>query len=150
MRDEDFLFGENHASDAEGKCRHGLAVEFTDILVAVGTENIVAILMKAHIERSAMLDHRLVEARKEHVGLIVHFRNGDHEQTVLLAGVAASYGGAMVSPRLVGAEHFFGKRLLQVDHKGLVKFKITHDLWFRFFLFSCFFRSDTVICFWKH
>ena len=127
VRDEDFFFCQYHSADAERDFGNGFACELADVLVTVGAEDAVLILMQAEVERGAVLDHRFVERRQKHMRFIVHLRNRYHQKTMLLAGVAAHDGRAVVRSRHIRAKHLFGKRLLQVDHKVLVKFKITHD-----------------------
>ncbi len=50
MGDEYFFLGKDHAAHAESQFGNPLAVEFTDILVTVGAEYVVAILMQSEVE----------------------------------------------------------------------------------------------------
>ena len=45
---------------------------------------------------------------------------------MLFAGVTSHKRGAVLSAGLVGAQHFFGKRLLEIDQEVLVKLEVTH------------------------
>ncbi len=131
VRDKHLLLGEYHTADAVGYNRHTLAVKLAYVFMTVRTENIIAVLMQAQIERRPMLNHSFVERREQDVSLVVHFRYGYDEQAVLLACVAADYCGAMVSTALICAKHLFRKRLVKVYHQALVEFQIAHrHLWF--------------------
>ena len=59
--------------------------------------------------------------------VVVELRDGNHQQAVLLAGVATHDGRAVIGPALVGAQHLFRQRLIEVDHQGFVKIQITHE-----------------------
>ena len=126
MADKNFLLGEDHATHAISHARHFLAVELTDILVAGRAVYAALIAVYTQIERRTVLNHSLVEARKQHMRLVVHLLNGYHEQTMLFAGITTHQRGAVICTRTVGAEHLFGERLVQVDEQILIKFKITH------------------------
>ena len=126
LGDEDFFFGQDHAAHAVGHARHVLAVELTDVLVAVGAVDAALVAVDAQIERSTVLDHSLVERRQHHVRAVVHFRNGNHQQAVLLAGVAAHQTRAVICPRLIRAQHLFRERLVKINQQVLIKFQVTH------------------------
>ena len=121
LGDEDFLFCEDNATHAVGHAWHTLAVELTDILVAVGRIHTAAVAVNAQIERRPVLNNRLVEARKKHMVLSAHRIDWNNQQAVLLARVAAHQCGAVVGSGTVGAQHFLGERLVQVDEKVLIK-----------------------------
>ena len=74
-----------------------------------------------------MLDYSLVKAGEEDVVLVVHLRYRNHEQAMLLAGIATYYRSAVVGPAFVGAQHFLRQTLLEIYHQALVKFKIAHS-----------------------
>ncbi len=116
MRDEYLLLVEHHATYAKSHRRDFLTVELAYIFMAVRAEHVALILMKPEIERGSMLYYRLIERREQYVGLVIHLRDGNHKQTMLLAGVASHDGSAMIGPRFVGAEHLLRQRLLQINH----------------------------------
>ena len=124
--DEDFFFGQDDAAHAVSSPGNALAVELADILVTVGVVDTSLITVQPKIEGRAVLDNRLIQGRQQHVGVVVSVAQRNHQQTVLLAGVAVDYRGTMISPRLISPEHLLGERLLEVNHQVLVKLEITH------------------------
>ena len=62
--------------------------------------------MYAEVERRAVLYHGFVKTREQDVWLVAEFRDGYHQQTVLLAGVAAHQRGAVICSGKIGAQHF--------------------------------------------
>ena len=103
VRDKNFLFGENHATNAIGCAGHALTVKLTNVFVPVGAINTTAITVNTEIKRRTVLYYRLVERRQHDMRLIVHFWNGYNEQPVLFARVATHHRCTMISPRLICA-----------------------------------------------
>ena len=109
VRDENLLLGQYHAAHAECGAGHAFTVELTDIFMSVGIVDSTLIAVQPQVEGRAVLNHRLVEARQQHMGLVAHLRDRHHKKAVLLSGVAAGKRGAMVGTRLVCAQHFLGQ-----------------------------------------
>ena len=120
--DENLLTFHDHATHAEGVSGNTLAVILANVLVPVGTVDITLVLVQAQVEWRAMLDHCLVERGEHHVAVVIDLGHGNHQQTVLLAGVAACYSGTVISPRLISPENLFGQRLLKIYHQVFIKF----------------------------
>ena len=89
--------------------------------VSVRAVDAALIAVQTQIEGSAMLNHGLVERRQEHVGGILLVAQRNHQQAMLLAGVATHYCGTMISACLICAQHLLGERLLEVYHEVLIK-----------------------------
>ena len=121
MVNENLLLAQNNASHAVGGGGDVLAIELADVLVTVRAEVAIAIIMQSQVEFGAMLNHRFVQRRQQHVILIVQIRNGNHQQAMILAGVAIHNRRTMISARLVCPEYFSRQRLLKVGHQSLVK-----------------------------
>ena len=126
LADENLFFGKDYAAYAVCHAGNAFAVEFTNILVTVWTVDAATVAVDTQIERGAVLNHGFVEAREKHMWLVAHPFHGNHQQPVLLAGVASYQRGAVVGPGLVCTQHFFGQRLFQVDEQILIELKITH------------------------
>ena len=58
--------------------------------------------------------------------LVAQLLHRNNKQTVLLASVTAHQRRAVVSAGLVGAQHFLGQRLVEVDEQVLVELQVTH------------------------
>ena len=85
--DENLFLLQNHATHTIGGCGHPLAVILADVLVPVGTVNVALVAVQAKVERRAVLNHRLVQAREQHMVVIIKFGYRNHQQAMLLAGV---------------------------------------------------------------
>ena len=109
VRYEDLFLGQYHTAHAVGHAGHVLAVKLTQVFVTVGVIHAALVAVDAQVERRAVLYHGLVERREQHVGLVAHLRYGYHQQAVLLAGIAAHKCSAVISPGLIGAQHFLGQ-----------------------------------------
>ena len=70
-----------------------VTVKLSDVLVTFRTVVVALILVESKIELCSMLDDCHVERRKQHVVLVVEFRHGYHEQSVILARVAVNNSG---------------------------------------------------------
>ena len=79
--------------------------------------------------------------------LLVKTRDGDDQQAVVLAYVAAHQRGGAVRPRTVGDEQLLVEGVLQVGHLRFVKFQIAHEcgMKIRYFL-GCFAPSIGLLC----
>ena len=53
---------------------------------------------------------------------VVEFGDGDHQQTMLFAGVALNHRRTVISACLIGPERFLHQGLLQIDHEVFIKF----------------------------
>ena len=112
---EHFFFGKDYASYSISEFGNRIAVEFSQILMAVWAINAVPIAVDGQIERSFVLNDSLIERRKKHEVVVVHFFDGDDEQAVLLSRVASGNRRAMICSGHVCSENFFWKRLVEVD-----------------------------------
>ena len=107
--DEDFLLLENYAAHAIGRSGDPFAVILADVLVTVGAVGVALVTVQSQIERCAVLNDGLVECGQQHMVVVVELGHRDDQQAVLLAGIAAHDSGAMISPRLIGAQHLLGQ-----------------------------------------
>ena len=107
--DKDLLFLEDDAAHAIGGGGHAFAVILADVLVAVGAVGVTLVAVQSQVERRTVLDDGLVERGQQHMVVVVELGNRDDQQAMLLAGVAANDGGAVVGSRLVGSQHLFGQ-----------------------------------------
>ena len=89
-------------------------------------EIIPPILVQAQVEFGAMLYDRFVKRRQQDMVFIVQLRQRDHQQTVVLAGIAVHNRCTVIGTRTVGTENLSGKRLFQIGHQGLFKTQIAH------------------------
>ena len=92
MMYESLLFLEDDAAYTVDSGRHALPVKLSDILVSLGTETVTRILVDTKVKLSAVLNHCLIERRKEHMILIVHLGDGDDEQSMVLSRIAVNNG----------------------------------------------------------
>ena len=109
VSDENLLLFQDHAAHAVGRCGNAFAVILADILVSVGAVGVTLVAVQTQIEGCTVLDDGLVERGQQHMVVVVKLGNGDDQQTMLLAGVAAHNGSAVIGTRLVGAQHLFGQ-----------------------------------------
>lgn len=69
---------------------------------------------------------------------IIKFRQRYNQKTMVLAGVAIHYRGAVVCTGTVGPQNLPWKRLFQIGHQGLFKTQIAHR-----FCIKTYFTSNT-------
>ena len=77
--------------------------------MSVGAIGATLVAVQSQVERRSVLYDRLVERGQQHVVAVVERWDGNDQQAVLLAGVAANNGGAVIGPRLIGAQHLLGQ-----------------------------------------
>ena len=101
---EDNFFLQNYTTHAI-RCRwHEAGIKLTDVLVSVRTECVALILVESQVELCAMLDHRTVERRQEHMVLVIELRYRYYQQTMVLTRIAVYECRAAISARTIGAE----------------------------------------------
>ena len=88
MVNENLLLAQNDATHTIHGGRDVLAIKLADVLVTVGAEVAIAIVVQTQVEFGAMLYHRFVQRGQQHVVLVVQVRDGNHQQAMILAGVA--------------------------------------------------------------
>ena len=84
---EDGLLLQDDTTHAVGGCRNEAGIKLTDVLVSVRTECVALILMETQVEFCSMLNDRTVERRQQHVVIVVEFRYGNNQQTVVLSRI---------------------------------------------------------------
>ena len=104
--------------------------------MSVRTQDTATVTVDAEIERRTVLNNCLVERRQQDVRLVAHLGNRYDQKTVLLARVTPYKRGAMVCAGLIGTQHLFRQRLVEIDQQIFVKLQITHIfrilMYFRF------------------
>ena len=125
--DKDFLTLQNHATYTKRVSRHTFAIVLSDVLVTIRTVHATGIPVQAKVERRTVLNHRFIKRRQEHMAIVVNFRNRNHKKSMLLSCIGSHNGSAVVCTRLIRAQHLQAERLLKINQKILIKFKITHD-----------------------
>ncbi len=61
MRDENFLFSENHSSDTVSGTGHALAVKFADVLVSCRAVNSSAVAVQPEVEWRSVLNDSYIQ-----------------------------------------------------------------------------------------
>ena len=107
-----------HAID---RCGHLQRVELADVLVAARTEVVAVVLVEAEVELSSVLNDGCVEAREQHMVLVVQLGHRHNQQSVVLARIAIHQRRAAVGSRAVRAQHLLRQRLPQVCHQRLIE-----------------------------
>ena len=79
MRYKDFLFTEKDSPDAISRLRYRLTCKFPYIFMPVGAETISLIFMQSQVEGRPVLYNGLIERRKQHMIIIVHLGNRNHQ-----------------------------------------------------------------------
>jgi hypothetical protein len=105
----------SHAVDGGG---YYVTRKLTDVLVTLRAEIVALILVESEVELCSVLDDRTVERREQHMVLVVELRNGNNQQTVILARVTVYQRRRTISARTVCTKQFTTKGFLQVGHDG--------------------------------
>ena len=77
--------------------------------------------METKVKFGAMLNHRFVQGREEHVIFIVKRGHGHDHQTVILTNIAADKRRVAISTGPVRNQQFLVEGILQVGHLCLVE-----------------------------
>jgi hypothetical protein len=113
---EDGLSFQHYATYAINRGGHYVTRKLTDVLVTLRAVVVALILVETEVELSTVLNDRTVERREQNVVLIVEFRHGNNEQTVIFTGVTVYQCRGAVGSRAVRSKQFTTERLLQVCH----------------------------------
>ena len=91
----------------------------------------IGVHMYAKVELLLVLDDGLIEARKQHVIVVVKLRLRHHQETVVFSCVAANHRGGEECAMCVGAQHFTVERKLQIDQFLFIPGNVTHICCFK-------------------
>ena len=84
---EDYFLLQYNTTNPVCRSRHEAGIKLTNVLVSVRTVVVALILVEPQVELSAMLYHRTVERRQEHMVLIVELGYRNNQQTVVFARI---------------------------------------------------------------
>ena len=90
---EDQLLVEHHIADAVGQLRHGVGGEVAKVFVATRSEDAIGVHVHAKMELLLVLNDGLVEARQQHMVVVVQLRLRHHQEAVVFSRVAANHRG---------------------------------------------------------
>ena len=125
-------------ADTENPCGSLLPSETFYVFVALGAEVVSDVFVETEVELRTMLYDGLVERREQHMVLVVEGVNGDNEQAMVLADVAAYERGGAIRTGLCRQQELLAERVLKVGHLRFVEFKIGHRLTVIFLGVFCF------------
>ena len=92
MLEHHFFFEDYTTHTIEGGWNF-VTVKLSDVLVTFRAEIVALILVEAKIELCSVLDDRHIKRRKQHVILVIQFRNGYDKQSMILARVTVNNRG---------------------------------------------------------
>jgi hypothetical protein len=118
---EHHLLFQQDAADAIERGGNNITVKLADVLVTLRAVVVALILVESKIELCTVLNYRTVKRREQYMILVIQLRYGNHEQTVVLTGVAIYKGRRTVGTGTVCPKQFTTQRLLQIGHHSFLK-----------------------------
>ena len=84
------------------------------------------VLVQTEVELGAVLDDGLIQRTEQDVVVLPQLRQGHHQLSVILTGIAIHQRRRVIDARTIRANHLFPERPLQIGQYRLVKIQITH------------------------